>query len=323
MHKSAAVAVRGLWLSLGCAFVAQVALAQNATLHDLIAQNAMAQNITAQNPEPPCKSTVVGTIESFELPSKVFDYTRTVRVFLPPGYGDAANHDRTYPVLYMFDGQNLFDACLAFDHVHEWQMDEAVTRLVSDGKIEPLIVVGLDNAPEKRAYEYLPWPDSIQFPGEPAPAGQRLPEFLMKEVMPVVEGKYRIAKGRENTAIGGSSYGGTAALYVGVAAPTIFGKVLAESPVLTVGNGELVRYTSFLMMAPLKVYMAFGGKEWGMPGGADAQVKAIQTVQANLKNALMSPAEVMYVYEAEGRHNEETWAKRLPQALTFLFPAGK
>ena len=298
---------------------AQFVLAQDTATHNLVAQSTDAQDSAAQ----PCKSTVIGTVENFELPSKVFDYTRTVRVFLPPGYGDAANHERTYPVLYMFDGQNLFDACLAFDHVHEWQMDETVTRLVGEGKIEPLIVVGLDNAREKRAYEYLPWPDSIQFPGEPGPAGQRLPEFLIKEAMPAIEGKYRIAKGRENTAIGGSSYGGTAALYVGVSAPTIFGKVLAESPVLTVGNGQLVRHTSFLMMAPMKVYMAFGGKEWGIPGGPEAQVKAIQVVEANLKNALMSPAEVMYVYEADARHNEETWAKRLPQALTFLFPTGK
>jgi len=285
----------------------------------LAARCALAQNPAAQA----CQSTVVGTVENFELPSKVFDYTRTVRVFLPPGYGDAANRERSYPVLYMFDGQNLFDACLAFDHVHEWQMDETVTRLAGEGKIEPLIVVGLDNAREKRAYEYLPWPDSIQFPGEPLPAGQRLPEFLMKEVMPAIEGKYRIAKGRENTGIGGSSYAGTAALYVGISAPTIFGKVLAESPILLVGNGELVRHTSFLMMAPMKVYMAFGGQEWSMPGGTDAQVKAMQAVEANLRNALISPSEVLYVYDADARHHEEAWAKRLPQALTFLFPGRK
>lgn len=285
----------------------------------LVAQFASAQDAASQ----PCTSTVVGTVETFELPSKVFDYTRTVQVFLPPGYGDPVNRARTYPVLYMFDGQNLFDACLAFDHVHEWQMDETITRLVGEGKMEPLIVVGLDNAREKRAYEYLPWPDSIQAPGAPAPAGQRLPEFLKKEVMPVIEGKYQVAKGRENTAIGGSSYGAIAALYVGISAPTIFGKVLAESPILVVGNGELVRHTSFLVMAPMKVFMAFGGQEWDMPGGTEAQVKMIRAVEANLKNALLSPSEVLYVYDADAAHNEQAWAKRLPDALTFLFPARK
>jgi predicted alpha/beta superfamily hydrolase len=290
-------------------------------LAGVIAQfpDALAHNAAPQ----PCKSTVVGTVETFDLPSKVFDYTRTVRVFLPPGYSDAANRERKYPVLYMFDGQNLFDACLAFDHVHEWQVDETVTQLVGEGKIEPLIVVGLDNAREKRAYEYLPWPDTLQDPGAPPTAGQRLPEFLIKEVMPAIEAKYRIAKGRENTGIGGSSYGGIAALYVGVSAPATFGKVLAEGPVLHIGNGEIVRYTSPLPMAPLKVYVGFGGHEWPMQAGTDMQEKLIHALEASLKNALLSPAEVLYVFDPDAKHNEEAWAKRLPQALTFLFPAQK
>lgn len=112
----------------------------------------------------PCTPTVIGTLETFESPSKIFDYTRTARVFLPPGHSDATNRDRRYPVLYRFDGQNLFDTCLAYDHVHEWRVDETVTRLVGEGKIEPLIVVGLDNAREKRNFEYLPCADNIQNP---------------------------------------------------------------------------------------------------------------------------------------------------------------
>jgi len=271
----------------------------------------------------PCTPTVVGTLETFELTSKVFENKRTVRVFLPPGYTEAANRERHYPVLYMFDGQNLFDACLAFDHVHEWQVDETVTRLVGEGKMEPLIVVGLDNGGGKRAYEYLPWPDGIQSPGEPVTAGTRLPEFLINEVMPVIEAKYRLAKGRENTGIGGSSYGGIAALYVGVTAPQVFGKVLAESPVMHVGNAEIVRYTSPQPGGPVRVFMGFGGKETDMPEGNAAEVKAIRMVESNLKNALVFPSEVKFVYDPEARHNEEAWAKRLPEAMEFLFPAKK
>ena len=275
---------------------------------------------TAESPAG-CKPTVVGTLETFELPSRVFDFTRTVRVFLPPGYNDATNHDRHYPVLYMLDGQNLFDACLAYDHVHEWQVDETVTRLVTERKIEPLIVVGLDNAKEKRAFEYLPWNDNLQNPGGTATAGDRMPEFLIKEVMPAIASKYRIAEGRENTGIGGSSYGGIAALYVGISAPTVFGKVLAESPVLIPGNAKIVRETSYLATAPQKVFMAYGGKEWDMPGANEAQVRMIRQIEANLKNALVSPSEVKVVLDPEAHHNEEAWAKRLPEAITFLFPA--
>lgn len=279
--------------------------------------------VTAAQTQKPCTPTVVGTLETFELPSKVFDFTRTVRVFLPPGYNDPANHERLYPVLYMFDGQNLFDACLANDHVHEWQMDETVTRLVGEGKMEPLIVVGLDNAREKRAYEYLPWTDGVQDPGGPATAGTRLPEFLIHEVIPVIAAKYRVAKKRESTGIGGSSYGGIAALYVSVSAPLVFGKVLAESPIMHVGNAEIVRYTSPLPVGPVKVFIGYGGKETDMPSANEAEIKAIHMVETNLKNALVWPSEVRFVYDAEAHHNEEAWAKRLPEALTFLFPAHK
>lgn len=280
---------------------------------------SFAQTPTAK----PCTPTVVGTVENFELKSTVFDNTRTVRVFLPPGYSEAANRDRHYPVLYMFDGQNLFDACLAYDHFHEWQVDETVTRLAGEGKIEPLIVVGLDNAGDKRAFEYLPWPDGVQNPGGPPTAGMRLPEFLIKEVMPVIEARYRVAKGRENTAIGGSSYGGVAALYVGLDAPIVFGKVLAESPILWVGNGQLVRETSVLAVGPIKVFMAYGGKEGDVAAADEAQVKMIKLVETNLKNALYSPSEVKFVFDPDAHHNEEAWAKRLPEALMFLFPSAR
>ena len=134
-----------------------------------------------------CKPTITGEVQIFELASKIFENTRAARVLLPPGYSAPENKDRKYPVLYMLDGQNLFDACTAFDHVHEWEIDEPITRLVKEGKIEPLVVVGLDNAREKRAYEYLAWKDNLQNPAMAEPAGNRLPEFFLKEVMPLIE----------------------------------------------------------------------------------------------------------------------------------------
>jgi predicted alpha/beta superfamily hydrolase len=268
-----------------------------------------------------CKSTITGEVQTFELASKIFENSRAVRVFLPPGYSEPDNKDRRYPVLYMLDGQNLFDACTAFDHVHEWEIDETITRLVKEGKIEPLVVVGLDNAREKRAYEYLAWKDNLQNPAMADPAGNRLPEFFLKEVMPLIEQKYRIAKGPENTAIGGSSYGGVAALYVGIHAPLVFGKVLAESPVLWVGNGQILRDTVGLPVAPQKVFLGYGGKEWDISGGNEAVIKMIHTAETNLKNAIFRSAEVKVVIAPEAHHNEQAWAQRFPEAVTFLFPA--
>ena len=268
-----------------------------------------------------CTPTVVGTLETFELPSKVFDFTRTVRVFLPPGYSDAANRERRYPVLYMFDGQNLFDACLAYDHIHEWQMDETVTRLVGENKIEPLIVVGLDNAKEKRAFEYLPWTDNLRNPGAAATAGDRLPEFLIKEVMPAIASKYRIAPGRENTGIGGSSYGGIAALYVEFAYPPSSAKCWPRARTCFRATERWCAGRPTWRWRRRKSTWLTAGKKGTGRKEMTPRCGMIRQVEANLKNALVSPSEVKIVLDPEAHHNEEAWAKRLPEAIRFLFPA--
>src|SRR5262245_40071191 len=73
-----------------------------------------------------CKSTVSGDLRIQQLTSKVFSNTRSIRVLLPPGYGAPENSSKRYPVLYMLDGQNLFDACLSDVSHAEWQVDETV-----------------------------------------------------------------------------------------------------------------------------------------------------------------------------------------------------
>jgi enterochelin esterase-like enzyme len=155
-----------------------------------------------------CKSTVTGELQISSFPSKTFGDTATVRVWLPPGYEEAANAAVKYPVLYLLDGQNLFDKCTTFGQKTEWQVDETMTRLIGAGKIPPMIVVGVDNAGERRADEYLPYQDFAfhTTPGEPA--GKRFPSFLVNEVLPYVAAKYRVMPGPEHTTIGGSSYGG-------------------------------------------------------------------------------------------------------------------
>lgn len=289
----------------------------------LLISSAMAQTPVPEAAKPDtCKHTITGDVEIFDFTSKIFDNTRKLRVFLPPGYNDEKNKDRKYPVLIMFDGQNLFDACTAFDHVYEWQIDETITRLVSEGRIEPLIVIGIDNAQEKRAYEYLPWKDTIQQPFMDEPNGRMLPTFILQELAPAMAKKYRIETAKENmTAIGGSSYGGVAALYVALSAPMVFRKVIAESPVLNVGNGQLVRDTAELPVAPEKVFLGLGGKEAHYDN--EVMLKLARQLEKNLKSALYKPAEVRFVLDEPSEHNEQAWAKRFPEAIEFLFPALK
>ena len=103
-------------------------------------------NAAGTPPATACKSTVSGDLHLHTLKSSIFGNERTIRVLLPAGYGDAGNKDRRYPVLYMLDGQNVFDACLSDVSHHEWSVDETVQKLIADKKVPPMIVVGVDHA---------------------------------------------------------------------------------------------------------------------------------------------------------------------------------
>ena len=197
-----------------------------------------------------CKSTVSGDLRLHALKSTIFGNERTIRVLLPPGYGDAANKERRYPVLYMLDGQNVFDACLSDVSHHEWGVDETVQQLIAENKIPPLIVVGVDHAGKDRAREYLPYKDFVGNPDMDEPAGKLFPDFMTREVMPLVDGQYRTLPGQPNTGIGGSSYGGVATLYALLAKPNTFGYGLIESPSMQVGMGQLVRDTTLSWPCP-------------------------------------------------------------------------
>jgi predicted alpha/beta superfamily hydrolase len=275
--------------------------------------------VPAQPAAPACQSTVSGDLRLHQLQSRIFGNTRTIRVLLPPGYDAPENRSRRYPVLYMLDGQNLFDACLSEVSHHEWGVDETVDRLVGEKKIPPLIVVGVDHAGKDRAHEYLPYRDFVGNPDMDEPAGQRFPDFLVREVMPLVDGKYRTLPGQPNTGIGGSSYGGVATLYALLAQPGRFGYGLIESPTMWIGMGQLVRDTSPLVALPVKVFVAFGGKEGDDPVIIDKMVGLIRQVQNNFHAAGYDDSNFRFVFEPGAMHTETAWAQRLPGALEFLF----
>ena len=270
-----------------------------------------------------CKSTVSGDLRLHTLKSAIFSNERTIRVLLPPGYGDAANKDRRYPVLYMLDGQNLFDACLSDVSHHEWSVDETVRELIAENKIPALIVVGVDHAGKDRAREYLPYKNFIDDPDMDEPAGKLFPDFMTREVMPLVDSHYRTLPGQPNTGIGGSSYGGVATLYALLAKPSTFGYGLIESPVMWIGMGQLVRDTSPLVALPVKVFVAFGGKEAPNPVISDKMIGLIRQVESNFRAAGYDDSNFRFVVDPEAVHTEAAWEKRLPGALTFLFGGWK
>jgi predicted alpha/beta superfamily hydrolase len=267
----------------------------------------------------PCSSTATGDLHFHQLSSKIFNNTRTIRVLLPQGYNAPANSERRYPVLYMLDGQNLFDACLSEVSHKEWQVDETMYRLIGEKAIPEMIVVGIDHAGPKRAHEFLPYKDYASNAEMEDPAGKHFPDFLTDEVMPLVDQRYRTLKGHPNTGIGGSSYGGVASLYALMAKPGTFGYGLIESPTMWIGMGQLVRDTHPLIAMPQKVFIAFGGKEGDNEASVQKMISLIRMVQANFREAGYDDSSFRFIVDPEAKHDEPAWAKRFPDAMKFLF----
>lgn len=280
---------------------------------------ALATPFPAWPADEPCRPTVSGDLRLHSLESRSFGNSRTIRVLVPEDYDSPANAERRYPVLYLLDGQNLFDACLNDVSHREWGVDETVYRLVREGRLPPMIVVGIDHAGPDRAHEYLPYKDFVGSPDMPEPAGRRFPDFLAGEVMPLVDRMYRTLQGHPNTAIGGSSYGGVAALYALLARPNLFGYGLVESPSLHIGMGQLVRDTRPLIALPRRVFIGFGGREAELPELNAKLVGLVRLVEAHFREAGYDDAVLRVVIEPEARHDEGAWASRLPGALEFLF----
>ncbi len=285
----------------------------------VIATVATAAPRRAAEPITSCQSTATGDLRLHQLESRIFGNKRSIRVLLPPDYDVPDNRSRRYPVLYLLDGQNLFDACLSELSHREWRVDETVYELIAAKVLPPLIVVGIDHAGSDRPREYLPYKDFVGNPAMPEPAGKRFPDFLTDEVLPLVDGQYRTLPGHSNTGIGGSSYGGAAALYAILAKPNVFGYALIESPTLWVGMGQLVRDTSPLIAAPVKVFVGFGGHEADDPKINDKMTSLIRLVETNFRSAGYNESNFKVVVDPDAAHNEDAWAKRLPGALEFLF----
>src|SRR5271170_549968 len=145
------------------------------------------QNLSGAVSEAVRANGATGDLRLHEFRSRVFRNTRFLRVWLPPGYDDAENSGRHYPVLYLNDGQNLFESSTSFVGV-EWQVDETADRLIRENAIPPLIIVGIDNAGKDRFREYMP--HRSLHPVMLRVQGTKYPKFLQKEVMPFVARSY-------------------------------------------------------------------------------------------------------------------------------------
>lgn len=237
-----------------------------------------------------------------------------VRVWLPPDY-DARRKVR-YPVLYLNDGQNLFDPATAFAGV-SWQVGETAARLIAEKKIAPLIIVGIDNTGENRIREYIPYRSTD--PPVPRPLGARYPEFLQRDIMPLMEKNYRVGSGPEYAGLGGSSLGGLIALYTQLALPGVFGRLLIESPSLFVANRSILDECRSFRKWPDRVYLSIGTREVGDPEKDQRAVRDVQELAKILRDAGLRRSRLRVWIHEGAPHSEGAWAVRFPQALEFLY----
>jgi enterochelin esterase-like enzyme len=263
---------------------------------------------SAQN--QPCTAT--GDLVIAPFVSKVFPAPRSLRILLPTGYRLPANRKRHYPVLYLNDGQNLFDVCTSLFNREEWRVDETVGELVAKGELDPLIVVGIDNGGRQlRPKEYLPYVDETLSPPEPHPEGKLYPQFLLDEVVPFVERRYRVLRGSRNRVLGGSSYGAGIALFTVMDRPGSFAGLLLESPSIYADDDHLLRYAAAVRVWPRRIYVG--------TGTVQEPVEDVQKLEALLRSAGLGKDRLCVVVQQGAAHSEKWWAGRLANALQFLF----
>jgi predicted alpha/beta superfamily hydrolase len=257
-----------------------------------------------------------GDLRLHEFRSRIFRNTRFLRVWLPPGYDDPANAGLRYPVLYLNDGQNLFEPATSFTGV-EWQVDETADRLIREGVVPPMIIVGIDNSGKDRLREYIPH-RSLQSMMLRV-HGTRYPSFLFKEVIPFIARNYRVTSDSANTGLGGSSLGALIALYTAAVRPGVIGRLLLESPSLWASNRQIIRQSRQIKRWPERIFLATGTEEAGRADKDQSMVDDVRELAAILRRAGLDDTRLRLVVDDGASHHESAWAHRFPGALTFLF----
>ena len=261
-------------------------------------------------------TNATGDLRLHQFQSRIFRNNRFLRVWLPPGYSDPENSVRRYPVLYLNDGQNLFEPSSAFNGV-EWQVDETADRLIRESAIPPMIIVGIDNAGKERIREYMP--HRSLYPVTMRVRGSRYPDFLTKEVMPFIGRNYRVAGGMENTGLGGSSLGALIALYTAMVRPGLIGGLLLESPSLWASNRQIIRESRAVKRWPDRIFLATGTAEAGRADRDRSVVDDVRELAGIFRRGGLDERRFRLVIEDGGTHHESAWARRFPEALAFLF----
>lgn len=228
---------------------------------------------------------------------------RTIRMYFPPDYSSG----KRFPVIYMHDGQNLFDAATSFSG--EWQVDEILDSLYKYNGFS-CIVVGIYNGEKNRVNEYSPWRnDSLQAGGD----GDKYASFIVKNLKPFIDSHYRTLSDRENTVIMGSSMGGLISLYMAIEYPEVFGKAGIFSPSLWFSPKIFDLIRNYKLKKLQKFYLISGAKE--------GKETVYNTLKADslLRTIGFDESYIRCKISKDGQHNENSWSQEFGDAVRYLF----
>lgn len=259
---------------------------------------------------------VTGTIEIHEDFESKFVAQRPVEVWLPANYSE---EDSSYQVLYMHDGQNVFNPQTSYNG-NDWMVDEVLTNLINEGKVQKTIVVAIWNTGETRFAEYMPEkPYNQPSLGYDEVISDNYLKFLVQELKPFIDQTYRTKPEVEFTSIMGSSMGGLISLYAIMEYPDVFGAAACLSthwPVADNGDNDFLSYIPSALPDPEshKIYFDFGSK------GLDAEYEVYQKqVDEMMKIRGYTQSENWITKKFEGHdHKEQYWAMRVNEPLTFI-----
>lgn len=226
-----------------------------------------------------------------------------VWVYLPPNYGTST---KKYPVIYMHDAQNLFDAKTSY--AGEWNIDETLNNYFKTTK-KGFIVVGIENGGEKRIEEYTPWANNKYGGGK----GDIYVDFLVKELKPYIDLNFRTKRKAKHTAIIGSSLGGLISFYGGLKHPSVFGKIGALSPSFWFSKNSYAFASRNSGTKNTKLYLLVGGKEGGSMVSDTKKMEQLLLEKGfpneNLKTKIVP----------DGMHTESFWRDEFLETILFLY----
>jgi enterochelin esterase-like enzyme len=232
---------------------------------------------------------------------------RRLTIYLPPGH--ETETAAPYPILILNDGQNLFDPDRSHIPGQPWRVAEAADDLIEAGTIPPLVICGVDHSGPGRLREFTPTPGPRREGGD----ADEYAYLVLHQILPFIRTRVPLSTDRRAIGIGGSSLGGLVALWMGIAYGDVFGVVLAMSPSIWWDDRYLLRLLEREPdgLVQTRVWLDIGRREGGR-AASDAR-RLRQVLERRGTEAFK------YVEDPAGDHSERSWARRLPDALEFLF----